>query len=196
MIIDDLIYDREYSDVARLQYLQSLKWDDMTAEEQAEWESDLKGGYNASDLNRVETAAQYMANELIITETAARMYANTMNVAWDSNFDFPYDPDDYDDIVVKTDWDEMDIPSNSQMTRYLDNIKLLRDAITAPYPVLPDSMNNLTYNSANAIEQVIYVLYNALLDVDADITDRILRTSKSFVYSGQPNSGMIWTQFM
>lgn len=55
-----MVFDRTQSDIDRASYLHSL-WIDGTftgtTEELAEWVSDLKGAYNASDLNRVGPAA-------------------------------------------------------------------------------------------------------------------------------------------
>lgn len=66
---DFLITDRSSADVERVRYLASLwgpaagQWRG-TAAERSEWESGLKGAYNASDLNRVTLAASYLLTKL------------------------------------------------------------------------------------------------------------------------------------
>lgn len=83
-----------------------------------------KGAYNYSDLNRVERA-----------------------VAEISEIDGL-------GLVTKTDWAMWDIPTESEMNRYLGNIKTIRDSIGSTI-ALPDSMNNLTYETANNIEKIL-----------------------------------------
>lgn len=62
-----LITDRTSADVSRAAYLDG-KWVGGewrgTAAELAEWMSDLRGAYNASDLNRVGAAVNYVAGRL------------------------------------------------------------------------------------------------------------------------------------
>ena len=67
MALDNLIFDRTQADVDRAKYLASL-WQNGTftgtTEELAEWASELKGAYNASDLNRVLSAVEYLTDML------------------------------------------------------------------------------------------------------------------------------------
>lgn len=62
-IIDDLITDRTESDVNRVHEL-ARKWVDGewtgTTSELSEWYSGMKGAYNATDLNRVNAAMEYL----------------------------------------------------------------------------------------------------------------------------------------
>ena len=59
-IIDTLITDRSQADVAALRALAALGWDNMTPAQKAAW-SASKGAYNATDLNRVGEAMDYLA---------------------------------------------------------------------------------------------------------------------------------------
>lgn len=222
MIIDDLVYDRTQDDVDLVRALNAIGWDNMTAEQKSQWRGEdgsplyatdgvleatdgvlyvsdggtlVRGAYNYTDLNRVEGAVQYISDMLVSVEAAARAYAASLGVAWGSIYSYPYDPDDYDSYTVKTDWGEDDIPTSAQMTRYLNNVKSIKNAIAASYPALPGSMGNLTFTGANAIERTLYTLYNALVATDERITAMITHTAESWVYSGQPYSGMIWAQF-
>ena len=66
-IIDDLITDRTESDVNRVHEL-ARKWVDGewtgTTSELSEWYSGMKGAYNATDLNRVNAAMEYLDTRL------------------------------------------------------------------------------------------------------------------------------------
>lgn len=96
-----------------------------------------KGFYNASDLNRVGAAVEYVAGRF-----AALGYACP--------------------VTVKKDWLTSDTPTASQMEAYRQNIVTLRGqiAVMASTPDAPASMAGLDYVKANNIEQI-------LLDLDA-----------------------------
>ena len=100
-----------------------------------------KGTYNASDLNRVGAAMNYVADRL----RAAG-----------------YDPH----ISPKTDWMESDWPTVSTMTRYVEDLAELRGQFTQAQttPPVPPDMENLTWQEANDIERI-------LQDVDALLTN-------------------------
>ena len=96
-----------------------------------------KGFYNASDLNRVGAAVEYIAGRF-----TALGYACP--------------------VTVKKDWLTSDAPTASQMETYRQNIVTLRGqiAVMASTPEAPASMAGLNYVKANNIEQI-------LLDLDA-----------------------------
>ena len=100
-----------------------------------------KGFYNASDLNRVGAAVEYIAGRF-----AALGYACP--------------------VTVKKDWLTSDAPTASQLETYRQNIVALRSriAVMASTPEAPASMAGLNYVKANNIEQI-------LLDLDALITN-------------------------
>ena len=139
----NLITDRTQTDVDYVIRLSQKGWSGMTAEEKAEWESDLKGAYNASDLNRVGNAVNYVAGRL---EDAGCTVS----------------------VNPKIDWLESDIPTESSMEQYLKNVETIRNTLTVPSntPNVPDDMEGLTYEEANDIERI-------LLAVDALITNMI-----------------------
>lgn len=93
-----------------------------------------KGAYNYSDLNRVERAVAEISDMLGLG------------------------------LVTKTDWSMRDIPTASEMERYLNNVAVLREQVAddANVPELPTSMNNLTYTGANNIELVLNAVYERL----------------------------------
>ena len=100
-----------------------------------------KGFYNASDLNRVGAAVEYIAGRF----TAL-------------GYDCP--------VTVKKDWLTSDAPTASQMETYRQNIVTLRGqiAVMQSTPEAPASMAGLNYVKANNIEQI-------LLDLDALLTN-------------------------
>ena len=100
-----------------------------------------KGFYNASDLNRVGAAVEYIAGRFAAL-----------------GYDCP--------VTVKKDWLTSDAPTASQLETYRQNIVTLRAliAVMASTPEAPASMAGLNYVKANNIEQI-------LLDLDALITN-------------------------
>lgn len=137
----NLITNRTQADVDRVAALTArVSAGTATAAELAEWQSDLKGAYNASDLNRVVAAVAYVAGLL-----NGYGYAVTVN--------------------PKHDWTGSDIPTAGQMAVYLRDVAALRGAIAvmASTPPTPDSANNLTWQEANDIEKI-------LVDVDELLT--------------------------
>ena len=91
-----------------------------------------RGAYNYSDLNRVERA---------VAEISAGLGLG---------------------LVTKTDWRVWDIPTTSDMNRYLGNIIVIQRLLIGA-PELPISMNNLTHEGANNIELILDAAYNTLL---------------------------------
>lgn len=100
-----------------------------------------KGFYNASDLNRVGAAVQYVAERF-----ASQGYAVT--------------------VSPKTDWLASDIPTASELETYRQNIVTLRAliAVMKSTPETPETMRFLDYIKANNIEQI-------LLDLDTLLTN-------------------------
>lgn len=63
-IVDELITDRTQADVNRVRELALKGWANLTEGEKAEWNAGMKGAYNATDLNRVTQAMDYINAEL------------------------------------------------------------------------------------------------------------------------------------
>lgn len=127
----NLITDRTASDV---EYAKAHKGD----------YEDLKGSYNASDLNRVESAVQELQEKL-------------KEVGIVHN------------LTVKTDWTLSDYPTESDMIRYLSNVALIRASYVLPgiTPNVPDNMRYLTYDEANDIETILLTIEDAIEKVKA-----------------------------
>lgn len=137
----NLITDRTQADADRVSYLaQKVAKKTATDTEIAEYLTDLKGAYNASDLNRVGAAVEYVAGRL-------NEYGYLVSVE------------------PKKDWVMGDIPTPSQMTAYLNDVSKLRAMLTVAQttPEVPEDMEKLTWQEANDIEQI-------LVDLDAMLT--------------------------
>ncbi len=93
-----------------------------------------KGQYNWADLNRVEAATEEIAGLLL-------------SLGYSSGIE-----------LVKKNWGRTDFPTAAQMVRYLGNV---RKVVNAYYrmpgaPELPLSMRQLSWQGANAIEQLLH----------------------------------------
>jgi len=139
----NLIADRTQVDVALVERLAAKGLAGMNTEELVAWYSDLKGAYNASDLNRVGEAILYVANRL-------KVAGNDIEVS------------------PKTDWTREDIPSPAPLAHYLEQIQAVRSvlAVYQTTPAVPTDMDGLTHGEANDIEKI-------LVDVDQLITNMI-----------------------
>ena len=155
--MENLITDRTQEDVNRAILLNQKDYLSMSDDEKNEWNAGLKGSYNASDLNRVGTAVAYVANRF-------NQYGYGITV------------------TAKTDWVENDIPTPEELEAYANDIKTLHDALSLmpKTPDAPEDVSKLTWQEANAIEQI-------LIDVDELLTIVI----QSFYYSGELYSGEI-----
>lgn len=212
VLVMRLVTDRTQADAARVKQLSAKDWAKMTDAERLEWlygyaddilrwrdgevlsctdgvlyfyaeEGSHKGAYNDVDMARVEEAAGYLSDLLIDLPVALREYAESIGVAWDADYDVPYDPDKYG-IETKTDWAVTDIPDKAQLDRYLGNVALLASAIVLE-SALPDSMNNLTYSDANAIEAALIALNDSIGKLQRQREEQLENVRKSFRRSGQ-----------
>ena len=154
--ITTLITDRTEPDVAYVKALSEKGLDGMSDAEKAEWGGEMKGAYNASDLNRVGLAVDYLTS---------RLRSCGISVA----------------TAPKTDWSVNDAPTISQMRKYLADVEALRSAIAVltTTPDVPTDMDGLTYTEANDIEKI-------LIDIDRLITNMTFAWFYSGdIYSGE-----------
>lgn len=126
-----LITDRTAQDVIRWKELKDKGYDNLSSAEKTEW-AHCKGAYNNTDMNRVESAVMMIAGKL------KELYINV-------------------DVTTKSDWELEDLPTLSDLNRYLNNVVKLRNASSglreAPQP--PSSMVRLDYIGANRIEETL-----------------------------------------
>lgn len=138
-----LITDRTQQDVDRVNVLAKKGWENMTQEERSEWEGGLKGAYNSTDLNRVQSAVRYLQDRF-----AGVGYSIELS-------------------ELKT-WTEKDVPTLTELQNYLADVGAIRNVLTLfkTTPPTPDTMVGFTYVKANNIEQI-------LLDVDILLSNMI-----------------------
>lgn len=136
-----LITDRTAADVQRVLDLLARQ---MDPEEKLTWLDGMKGAYNYTDLNRVEYFVGLVSERMKL-------------VGWNLQ------------PVIKLDWSISDLPTASDMRRYLNNIRLLRSALPAGIPDAPSDMDNFTYTEANTIELILEMLDAAVVNIMANV---------------------------
>lgn len=189
--ISNLITDRTQADVNRVKALHEKGWASMTEAEQAEFLTAMKGAYNAEDLNRVESAVAYVGGLLAELPGDLMVYADGRGVAWDKFFDVPYDEAAYSEMETVTNWEAKDLPTETDLVRYLGNVVLVRGALEADYPALPETMSGLTYVGANSIERVLELVYDAILAFRERTETLIDNTAAAWCYSGEIYTGEV-----
>ena len=132
--LDYLVTDRTQADVTRVKELaEKIRTQKATQEDVNEWNSrSLKGSYNATDLNRVGYAMQFIANEF-------QRFGYNVSVS------------------PKLDWSENDAPRPSDIALYLFDLSVLRAALNvmAKTPGVPLDAEKFTYTEANNIEKIL-----------------------------------------
>lgn len=116
-----------------------------------------KGYYNADDLNRVGAAMSYLRDRLNEAGYYIRIEPNVF-------------------------WKMTDIPTNSDMSYYLNCLRIIKSAIALPKgtPNAPETMEKLTFENANNIEKIL------------ETVDRMLTNSISaYWYSNELYSGEV-----
>ena len=138
-----LITDRTQFDVDRVKEMRKRGWANLTPEERSEWESGLKGAYNNSDLNRVQSAIRYLADRFA---------------------DVGY----FIELSGSKSWTVQDIPTRTDLENYLSDVRAIRRALTLfkTTPNVPDTMLDFNYIKANHIEQILF-------DVDTLLSNMI-----------------------
>jgi hypothetical protein len=153
----NLITDRTAQDVVRWKLLKAKRYDEMTDAERREWLSGAarKGAYNYTDLNRVESAVAHLGEQLARYGYGVKLHSRRV-------------------------WEASDVPTVSDMTRYLANVKLIREAFTRfrSTPAVPASLQRLNYAGANDIEQIL-----------ADVETLINNMVTAFVHAGDIYGG-------
>ena len=102
-----------------------------------------KGTYNATDLNRVTHAMEYLVDRL-------RSYGYFVRY---EPVKVPHTENNLDDYT----WYHSDIPQAIELNAYLQNVRWLRDAMVLlpNTPEVPDDMEGFTFAEANDIEQIL-----------------------------------------
>ena len=194
-VIDTLIYDRTQADVDRVKALRQkiLKQGlaALTAAEKAEYLAGMKGAYNYTDMNRVGTAVNYLANLLKTTPSELNQYRAEKGVSDGDSLHVPYDPNEVS-ITAKVDWTVENIPTQAEVQTYLSNLSELYGLLPLPddAPFAPVTLDYLTFETANNIEKLLRMVYDAAIREFTRIRTEIDDTAKSFRYTGITYAGM------
>lgn len=181
----NLITDRTQADVTLVNQLRAKGWANMTEAERTAYLAGLKGAYNATDLNRVEQAVHDINDYINGIQAELDSLLDTEGVAPDQHWAVPFSPLT---LTTKTDWARSDIPTPSDLGRYLSNV----DALTDQLPIdksLPEDMERLGYESANEIERALLAEYDAAAAYSADREAAIKNTAMAYAYSGELYGG-------
>ncbi len=89
-----------------------------------------KSYYNYSDLNRIETWCEHLANIL-------NNYSYSVNIS------------------IKTNWEMRDFPAQTEIERIRDNINTLKQAYFS-FTQIPENLELITIEKANAIEKILH----------------------------------------
>lgn len=125
-----MITDRTQADVDKVTALAAKAWADFTEEEKTFWLGVVRGAYNATDMNRVGIAAEYIAGVMV---------------------EYGYAPV----VNAKKDWTQTDIPTQSQTETYLDNVSAIQALVPIAEPAVPPDMEAFTFGEANDIETIL-----------------------------------------
>lgn len=128
----NLITDRTADDVARWKELHDKGWEAMTAAERTEWLGGMKGSYNYTDMNRVESA---------VRELVERFRKIGTNLS----------------LTTKTDWTMTNWPTKADMSRYFSNVAAIRTAavVAQSVPNAPTTTMLFEYTKANDLEKIL-----------------------------------------
>lgn len=135
----EFVTDRTQADVDLVNRLRAKGWNNMTASEQRLWDQGLKGAYNYTDLNRVESNVAHLSVMLGLT------------------------------LITKTNWTEWDRPTATEMNRYIGNVWAIREECLRRggnfrFNPTPDTMNNFNWFYANCIEMDLESAYQVLTE--------------------------------
>ena len=193
-VIDTLVYDRTQADVERVFTLKNkILTGGLTAlsvEEKAEYMAGMKGAYNYTDMNRVGQAVEYIADRMTSLPEELAAYRAEKGVADDPIYLVPYNPASVV-VTAKTNWVMGDTPTQAQERAYLNDLTTLRKQLALPSdaPVVPTTLDKLTYTIANNIEYLLYVIDKRLTEVETELYSKIDRTVASFYYANLYHSG-------
>ena len=171
-MISNLITDRTQADVSHLraqrEKILNEGWAALSEAEQMEYLAGLKGGYNATDLNRVTHAMEYLVERI-------RSFGYAVNY---EKVKVPHTETGLDDYT----WYHSDIPQTNELNAYLQNVGWLREAMVLypNTPEVPADMEGFTFTEANDIEQI-------LVNIETIINLMVA----SFIYSGELFSGEV-----
>lgn len=194
MNLDRLITDRTIEDVRRVQALkEKFLTIGLHAEELHEYMAGMKGAYNARDLNRVGAWLRHIAARMhqAASDIEEMVRRHGQPFDWASFFGIAHELDAVAlGVYPKTNWNVQDIPRVREMSQFLENLSDIREQLHMPNATkVPDSLDGMTYETANDIERLIFEMSTRLEEVEHDIVDAFRRFVAGFVYTGAAYCG-------
>lgn len=186
----EMITDRSLSDVEIAKSLIKKGFANMTESEKQQFMGGLRGAYNYTDFNRVESAVLHLANRFVEVVGEIKELAESLGVSYDSLFDVPYDAKKYEGVTGKTDWELGAILNDDERNAYLSRVVYVLEAFGVPSN-FPQTLNGLTHVGANIIEKSLVDANNSLLETKKSKENLITNTAKSWFYSGDLYGGEI-----
>lgn len=186
----EMITDRSSSDVALAKSLIKKGFQNMTDNEKETFLSGMKGAYNYTDVNRVESVVSYLAERLVTTYEELRFISDELGVCWEEDiYGVPYDQENYKNWETKNDWSINDIFSEKERSKYLEKIINVLQSLDSVPDNFPKTLVGLTYSGANIIESSIVVFFDALVNLKKEKETLIAGTAESWFYSGDVYGG-------
>ena len=186
----EMITVRSLSDVKVAKSLIKKGFANMTESEKQQFMDGLRGAYNYTDFNRVESAVLHLANRFVEVGGEIKELAESLGVAYDSLLDVPYDAQKYEGVTGKTDWELGAILNDDERNAYLSRVVYVLEAFGVPLN-FPQTLNGLTHIGANIIEKSLVDSNNALIKTQEDKEKLIRNTAKAWFYSGDLYGGEI-----
>lgn len=145
-MFNSLITDRTILDFERWRTLRDKGIENMTDAEREEWAGDMKGAYNASDLNRVGAVLNALREKL---KDAGYLGGN--------------------EFAMRTDWAKGEIPTEAALSEYLGAVATVRGAVTQfpETPKTPENTGGLDFEGANNIERIALAVEDVIEKIKA-----------------------------
>ena len=189
MLSVELIFDRTSADIYEAEEMMKLPWWEFTEEQQLAFLNGLRGCYDFSDLNRVETAVAEISQRMISLPDELDALAASAGGRWDK-YALPYNPEEAR-LDVKTTWAPAELFEESERERYLSNVKYIRDSLAPKLP-MPENFDTFDWNAANQLEKILFKADEALTAFKAKAESEIEADSAGFkIRSGEPYSGEV-----
>jgi hypothetical protein len=180
----EMVTDRSISDVEIAKSLIKKGLSNMTDSERQQFLNGLKGAYNYTDFNRVESAIEYLAQRLLMTPKEILQRLQSSGVAFDSFFDVPYNQKNYEYMQTKTNWQVSDLLLEEDRKRYISNILSVISSLNISMSDVPKKLENINHIGANRIEQSLEDLNSEMIAFQDEKEYLITQTAKAWLYSG------------
>lgn len=126
------IFDRKEIDIEKLKEYELIGYQNLTLEQKEEWNSELIGALNNTDLNRIENNSEYLSDIFRIAGQTFKTWGKT-------------------DILT--------LPDEQRILENINEIKNKYIFVHAPPEVEPP-LNE--YEKINILEKILYDMYHAI----------------------------------